>query len=382
MTRDHVARRLIERLAAGAPEESVVFDDLTALGESAVSPVVAELIAGRGWNLWTAVLSRLEVDDPVLVLAPLATHGDDQVASAAVHALGRCGDPRAVGALADAIESRRQLLAGLAALGNLGAPSGAALVRRTVEKRLGDVWSSPAIDALVERAAANRDPSDLHVVAEAALALARLGDTQQAPAAIALSRVGASLGSRAVPVREAAIAALDVSVGDGVAVALHDACRDPDDDIADSALRATLHLGRVVDVEQWLALASSAPERAGRIAWCLEQFTGEAPDRDRSLATWWNRRRDRYLDGTSYRRGQPSSPAPLLDPITGPRSRTMRSELRQMTGLSFLVLELDQPSPRERSMIEQWWQQHADAYPPGQLHRWGRSYDPGAVGEP
>lgn len=380
----HAADALIETVLRGGPDAGTAFDELTLIGDRAVAALVAGLQGGTGHAVLTAALGALEVPDRVATLAPLAAHADRGVRDAAVLALGRSGDPRAAAVLGDVLARGDQLFAALAALGLLGAPEGRAIVRATVEQRCGDA-TDPAVRAgLTARALDDLDPSDLYAIATGAEALSRLGDDALVGAAIELAQFDPGVDGgfyEGGAVRLLAVSALDVAASPGVAQALHAAAADHDAEVAAAALRATLHLGRTAAAPIWLsALRSERSAVAYAAEYCFEQLTGEKPPASAGDAiAWWARLERRFDPDVCYRLGEPATPGALVPAAIGGDSAAARVELAHAGALAFPHPELGDTTPRERAAIEAWWQASASRFPPGKLHRWGRSYEPAAL---
>jgi HEAT repeat protein len=380
----HAADALIDTVLRGGPDAGRAFDELALLGDRAVPALVAGLQAGRAHAVLAAALGALEVPDRIATLAPLAAHGDRNVRDAAVLALGRSGDPRAVEVLGDVLSRGDHLLAGLAALGLLGAPASRAIIRATVERRCGDASDRAVLAEVSARAVEDLDPSDLFAIATGAEALSRLGDDALVGAAIELARFAPSVDSgfyEGGAVRLLAVRALDAAAAPGVARALHAAAADDDAEVAAAALRATLHLGRTAAAPIWLsALRSERNAVAYAAEYCFAQLTGEKPPASASDAiAWWARLEGRFDPGVCYRLGQPATPGALVPAAIGGDSAEARIELGHAGALAFLHPELGDTTPRERAQIDAWWSANASRFPPGKLHRWGRTYEPGAV---
>jgi hypothetical protein len=372
--------QILDRVIGG--RDHAAFDELVATGESALPKLIEVLERGPGSAIVGAALARLEVADRVAMLGALARHSNRRVRDAAIRGLALTSDPRAVPIIAEVLDSGDHLFTAISALGDLGAPDGAAIVRRALTARVGDPTDLRVLEELSTRAVADGDPSDLFAIAYAAEALAKLADFALISVAIELSRFVPHDGlSEAGQVRLHAIRALDVGIGHEVAAALDAACADPDHEVAEAALRATLHLGRPRWVERWLSvLAGGDEQRAYTAQYCLEQLTGEAvPESWHHAATWWRAISHRFEPATCYRLGRPATPGVLVALAGGRDNAVARMELAQMTGCQFLATELAEAPPSVIAKLDAWWRANSSRFPPGKLHRWGRTYEPDAV---
>jgi hypothetical protein len=227
------------------------------------------------------------------------------------------------------------------------------------------------------------DTSCADTVVRGAMALAKLGDFSLVNLLRGLARFTVDEDDTicAFMVRIAAIRALDVSVGAGIATTLEQCYDDPgEDDVVWWALDAMLHLGRVAAVDRWIELLpSDRPGVQHRAASCIERLLGEKPPYVRAEAeSWWNKRRPRFDPALCYYAGKPATPGSLVRSARGRHAKKTREQLRQMTGLAFITPLLVPPAIPETEAIDAWWSTHTHAFVPGKLHRWGRSYAPSA----
>jgi HEAT repeat protein len=351
--------------------------EILAGGEAAVAALIATIERGPGSIVAAEILGFVQFPDRLAVLDRLATHPAYGVRRAAIRLLGQSGDPRAMSSLERIAPTSSEQV--VAALGDLGLPEGAAIVRGILAKTFKDL----SIDTIRQRAIEDCSSSLPILVARCVEALAKLGDFSLVDVALRLARyrVDEPDETDAFMVRQAAIAALDVSIGPGIATTLEQCYEDPvEDDVVWVALEAMLHLGRPEAVDRWIELLDSDRTGVQHTALsCIERLVGEKPShiRDRAKA-WWRERLPRFDPAICYRAGEPATPAPLVRAARGRNSRVSRRDLRQMAGLAFITPMLDPPAMAETHAIDAWWAAHEPDFVPGKLHRWGRSYDPAA----
>ena len=376
---------LFATLNAGGPGAADALHAILGMGQAAVPRLVTLISAGRSRYLAGYLLSFVDVPDAVAMLEPLLGAPDRSVRSAAIQALGRSGDARALQLIVDHAGADEQLA--ISALGDLGVAEGREPIVHIVRRRLGETWSAAAVRELAARAEDRFDLTDLFIIARAAESLAKLGDFSLVDAACELTRVIPQNEElvEALSVRLAAIDALDVSVGQGVAVALAARLEDPSSEVAEAAARAELHLGRMRVVARWLRVFERPDGTLAPVARrLLHELVGRNPPVEAEEArAWWSKRAARYDANVCYRFGIPAAPARLVLDARKPDGAIARGELRQMIGLPFLEATLSPPPPVEIARLDAWWQVHAGDFPPGKLHRWGRTYAPDACdGEP
>jgi hypothetical protein len=363
---------LIGRVVAGLDGEADAFDRLVASGQAAIPALVDTLAQDRAVPRLSAALAYLRVDDPVGVLGPLVASPSVSVAEAACAALAASGDPRAIPILA---ASKRRFSAARA-LGVLGRAEAIPILRDKVTR-----WLGPGLDALPPASwlASRAKQRDLRFLVDVAAALAMLGDQVLAPVAIHVAGLGDA--SEGAEVRAAAVAALGYATAPGVAGALARAARDGDDDVAVAALLGSLYLGRIDEVPVWIAALARSGVVAATARWCLEAFAGEhstgATVAD--AEAWWSRAGARFAAGVCYRDGRPADPGALVARVAADPSR-LRTELRVHTAAPIADdVGGSLVTPGEQRMLDAWWQANAARFPAGQLHRWGRTFEPGAV---
>jgi hypothetical protein len=316
------------------------------------------------------------------MLDDLTRHPSSNVRRAAIRVLGRTGDVRALSILEHAYE-RTTVDDVLEALGDLGAAAGAAIVHTILAKEVGDLTAPHTLEVIRARALEDLDTSCPRKVVLGAEALAKLGDFSLVNLMRGLARfmVDEEETICAFMVRIAAIRALDVSVGAGIATTLEQCYDDPgEDDVVWWALDAMLHLGRVAAVDRWIELLpSDRPGVQYGAMSCIDRLIGERPPHVRAEAeSWWNKRRPRFDPAICYCAGKPATPGSLVRIARGRHAKKTRAHLRQMAGLAFITPLLVPPAVPETEAIDAWWSTHTTAFPPGKLHRWGRSYDPSA----
>jgi hypothetical protein len=370
MTAAHDPAELVARVREGEPD---AFDALVEAGEAALPPLVAALEDGGGSFPLTAALAMMQLADPVAVLGPLASHPSILVSDAALTALAASRAPGALTVLA-ASDHR---FGSVVALGDLGDPAAIPILRDRVTPWLGDdLQQLPAVDL---RSRARR--GDLVYILEVASALAKLGD--HSLAAVTFHLAGPPHDAE---IRAAAVTALHHVTAAGVANALHQLSRDPDEQVAIAALLAMLYLGRIDEVDAWIA-ALAAGGRVGATArYCLEAFAGEHPTgapgtavSPTDAAAWWTRARAQFRPGVCYRLGELAHPGQLVALLPRDPWR-LRTELRVHTSLPICDFVGTFPvTPGEHARLAAWWRDSAMRFPPGRLHRWGRAFDAGAV---
>jgi hypothetical protein len=374
--------QLVAQLLSPAEDVAAAFDGLVAAGASAVPALSAALDRGRGVPQLTAVLCSLELEDPVAALAPLVD-GFDDAHDAALRALGAHRDPRALTALLEALPVDR--FAAAEALGELGSAQAIEPLRALVARHVGDDGAQlPPSEWLRTSARC----LDLRLVLTVATALAKLGAPVLAGVSIHLATLRDDQEhAEANLVRAAAAQSLHHTVAPGVAAALRSAALDPDEDTARAALAGTLYLGRPEEVETWLAIISAGGATARRAAWCLERWSGETvPCEDDgryawpAVQRWWAAMSRRFSDRVCYRSGEPVQIGRLVDELPGD-PLLLRAELHVRTGARPVqpLLTGHPVSAGEHAAVRAWWSANSARFPPGKLHRWGRTFEPSAV---
>ena len=375
------SEQLFEKIVRGT-DASVAVEALIARGTDALPALCSAIEEGRAFTTARTLLGWLDVTDRVEMLISLATDPRQSVRSAAIDQLGRTGDLRAVDAIMQAAAGDTYPADCIRALGDFGSPVARAPLRSIITRSLGDVARPERLSELCEIATREGDPSELNLAAWGGHALAKLGDFSLTEVAATLARLRPSgdLATEAVLIRLRAIAALDVSVGPGIAAVLADCVSDPDGEVADAAVRAQLHLGRIRAADQWLNMFD--PEDGDLVPSArraLSELTGRQPPKDANEArAWWTKRSKRYDPDVCYRFGVPASPVRLVVDAHRPDSAIARIELQQMLGLPFLESTLSPPPAAELAALDAWWHEHAGDFPFGKLHRWGRTYEPDA----
>lgn len=374
--------QLVAQLLTPMADVAAAFDGLVAAGASAIPALAAALGRGRAVPHLTAVLCSLRLEDPVAALAPMLDDFDE-VHDAALRALGAHRDPRALPLLVGALPIDRFIAS--EALGELGDPGAEGPLIELVRDLVGEDGSRlPPADWL-------RSPArclDLRLVLTVATALAKLGRPALAGVAIHLATLRDDQEhAEARLVRAAAARALHHLVAPGVARALRGAAIDPDEDTARAALVGTLYLGRPDEVETWLAVIAAGGAMARRAAWCLEEWSGETiPRRDdgshewATVQRWWAAASRRFGDRVCYRLGEPVQVGRLVDELPN-EPLLLRAELHVRTGAPPVqpMLMGNPVSAGEHAAVRAWWSHSAARFPPGKLHRWGRTFEPGAV---
>jgi len=348
------------------------------MGARAIPELVERIVAHRGGYDAAALLPALIADDPINMLASLLVHPDVAVRDAAVCSLATTGDPRAIPYIVE--DGKRNAQLAIRALGDLGVADGASAVRELAFGELGDT-SDPAVIAKIRaHADESGDIFPLLTVCATAASLAKLADFSMCSTARALATFDNKQIPEASLVRIAAVAALDVMVGPGIAPVLEQCCRDRDGEVAEDAMRAELHLGRIRAVDHWLEIFERDDGRVNPAAhFAVKELTGSRPPEGAEEArAWWAKRVKRYDPNVCYRFGIPAQPSRLVRQARQPGSKVVRQELQQILGLPFLEASLWQPPTAEIAALDAWWHEHAGDFPFGKLHRWGRTYEPDA----
>jgi HEAT repeat protein len=372
---------LFELATTGTAAAAPALTQLIADGAASIPVLVAAIERGRKAYAATAILGWLHVADRVSLLAPLLDSAHDGVRRAAIIALGRSGDPRALDMLSPLFVRLPDLLPVIVdAIGELGVATGVDLIDEVITDRVGDPADPEALAALCARASEEHDLGPLSVVSAGAEAIARLGDMRWVSAVLLLSQYADSSEPwQSGLLRADAVRALDVSVGPGVSSALLRCLSDPDEEVVGPAIVAVGHLSRVVPIDHLAGIAATRDDDIGYLAArALEDFVGEIPPIAAETRSWWERNADRFERDRCYVRGELASPRPLVQAIDRSRDRHSRQELRHMAGLSFVVSELTPPPEPELVAIDTWWSAHEYRFTAGSLHRWGRSYPPDA----
>jgi len=362
--------------------DATLLDRCVALGEAAIPAVVEILQQEQAVPPLTALLMALPLKDPIAAFTPLAASNHVGVARAGLAALGNSGDERALPILRDALGPWR--IAAVSALGELGSPLGIPLLQREAATML-----PPGTGLRDARWGAARELLDIELFAEITIAQAKLGDHGAKDLAIQLATlIDVDDPDADADVRLTWVRTLAYLMGPGVAAAVRQATTDPDAEVAKEAMLQALYLGRAQDASAWIAAIVEDRETAPRALWCLEAWAGEHPTGEPGelvsgddLLRWWERAERRFAPDVCYRLGRPAEIGELIPLLPGDPMR-LRRELRVRTGTR-AILELregDAVSPGEQAAVEAWWQVNTPRFPPGKLHRWGRSYEPSAVG--
>jgi hypothetical protein len=374
------------------PRRGDAIDELALRGERALPGLVEALATGVAVPLWTAVLIALRTPGKATALARYLDHPNRTVRAAVIRALGRSGDVDAVVPLVTLLRAGASVRIVANALGDLGDARALTPLRAAAAALVGWPVDPARLSALLKRAAAEGSSSRLRDVLGIAESLAKLGDMSLAPAAIEL--VGFAPDSPALDqgadVRRLAARALTVLVAPGVSDALHHACRDVASEVWIEALWATVLLGRIVEVQRWLAmLADSTLDEVRRwnLLACLHETCGDAPEGEDQLPAafeidrWWARVAPRFESGICYRAGQPTTPGRLVTEMIDGSVGLARHELRAMSGLPCIQEMLGEVpiTSVERAAVSSWWASRHQELPAGKLHRWGRTYEPNAV---
>lgn len=359
------------------------FDRVAKQGASALPALVDAIAKRQGGYGAAAALAWLELDDRVATLASLMRHASDAVQSAAVRALGIVPDRDALAPLVAALDDDSQPLIAVRSVGDLGIADGIEPIRRTLRRRLGhDPADSAARAEAVKLAIDDACSGGLIELAVGAEALAKLGDFSLCEATVELATFdpGLDIGfDDAGMVRLYATRALDVMVGPGIVAALDAASRDSDREVVAAATRAMLHLGRTRAAARWLELAGRSDYLAATARECRERLVDKPMVPADDAATWWMEHAAKLAPDTCYLFGEPATPAALVERARKNGSSGDRIELAQMTGCAFLAPELEDPPACVIAALDAWWASNAGRFPPGQLHRWGRTYAPDAV---
>lgn len=377
-------RSSIERLLNDEGDFALHFDRVLSAGEAAL-PALAEVARrGRGIPKLTAVLSALPLEDPVGALLPWLEIRDplSKERSMALQALGARGEHGVVKTLIDALPTDE--VAAPEALGNLGCPEAVDALLAHVRTYLGN-------NTVIERSLLQDEDYclEFRLALIGITALAKLGSNQLAAVPIQLATLrDEAESSRACLVRVQAVDCLRYVTAPGVAQALRSASTDRDEDTARAALRGMLFLGRKTEAEAWLEAVERGGPTAENALWCLERWAGQSWSRacnHRALAgevrRWWRNSSHKFIEGVVYHGGAPVDLARLVrqlpeDPYD------LRLDLKVRTGATpVLELLMGEPVPMsERVAVEAWWEGNVARFPAGKLHRWGRTFEPNAVG--
>lgn len=350
------------------------------------------------------VIERMRGVEAVPALLPLLEDADVRVRAAAMEALGKSGDRRALAPLVERLHANDPFLRNDAAsaLGDLGMPEAIPALHETLTALLEDPGDPQAVARLVaaEQARAADDwmyrvGRRLQVVIAVVTALAKLGDQAHAPLVLALMDFHFAEDAEAYPaarVREEAIYASVHVAAPGLLPALRAARRrEPSGDavIDFSLLTALFYLGLRASVDEFVAcFAEGYPrgyppaETLGRIA----GLVGETPPAElAALEAWWQARREGFDPDVCYRWGRPLDVAVLVEHLPGelPIQTSMRfDELTVITGERFepdYALPPEQQAEQRIARVRAWSAQHAQAFEPGSLYKHGHKQELAAV---
>ncbi len=346
------------------------------------------------------VIERLRGEEAVTALLSLLEDADIRVRTAAVTALGRSGDARALAPLVGQLQAGRYYAreAAAAALGDLGLPAAIPDLEQTLIDLL-DAPDQPQAIANLTTAEKARTPEDwksqvgfqLRLVIAVVTALAKLGSQRYAPLVVTLMGFYFKedrASSSAARVREEAIWASPNLAAPGLLVGLRAARRrEPSgDDLIDySLLKAFFYLGLRESVDEFVAcfaddypVGRAADEALGRIA----GLVGETPpDNLPDLQAWWEMRRERFAPHVCYRWGKPLEVAALAARLPGTlpiQTSMLLDELTMITGERFepdFTLPLEVQTEQRVQKAQRWVNQHADAFEAGRLYKYGHKQD-------
>ncbi|MEZ4364220.1 MAG: hypothetical protein R3B48_28860 [Kofleriaceae bacterium] len=374
----------LQALLTGEGDFVLLFDQVRSHGEAALPALAEAARQGRAIPQLTALLSALQLEDPVRALQPWLDCDDplSDERSMALQALGARGDPRATKTLIDALPT--DVIAAADALGDLGAPEAIGPLLEHARGYLGD--RSPLEGSQLQDDDLCRE---LRIALTAITALAKLGSFQLAavPIQLATLRDDEESGGAAL-VRQRAVDCLRYVAAPGVAQALRDAAMDPDEDTARAALRGMLLVGRKAEAVAWIEEIERGGPVAENALWCLERWAGVSlpHTRDRraqarKARTWWHSVEGSFREDVVYHGGEPIDLAKLVRQLPDD-PYDLRLDLKVRTGAPPILESLmGEPVPRsERAGVEGWWKANSERFPLGKLHLWGRTFEPEVVG--
>jgi HEAT repeat protein len=375
LTPDAAVKRIVDDSS-----DLAAYETLIAAGEKAARAILVVLEKSQSVPTMTALLSLIGLADPVATLEPLLASKAGSVGPAALSALARVDDPRVVGL----IEKRLPRRIAIDALGDHGDPKAQKTIRALVTPIVGESGEKlPTGPGIL-----SDDDLDLDLVVSAAIALAKLGDHSLAPVVIRLATlVDPKDPDSRSDLRVAATIGLSYVVAPGVAAAICKTLSDPSEEVISEGLRSSLHLGRVAEAEGFMQVLRSDGPLAAIATWYLEAWSASHPTgrRDKpvtgaQLDKWWSSVRSNFSPNVCYRHGKPIDLDAMIDKLPDDPLH-LRDELRVRTGAGCFLEDLagNPVSKPELSAIKAWWKANASKFPPGKLHRWGRTYVPGAV---
>ncbi len=359
------------------------YEAVLASGPAALPAILKTLGARRAVPAMTALLSMIELPDPVETLGPLVTRMDGSVGAAALAMLARLRDPRVLPLIVERFPRRNAYQA----LGDHGDPKQVGVLRKVAMPIVGKTGEKlPKGIAWLK--CFEDEIGDLDLALIVAVAMAKLGDQSLAPLVCQLATsVDHDDPDAGADLRSSAAIALSYFAAPGVAAAVRQTLRDPKAEVVEEGLRTSLYIGRVKEAESFMEVIRANGEQAGIAIWYLEAWAGSRPGARRDkrvseaeLDKWWAGAKAKFSADVCYRSGKPIDLGNLSaklaeDPLH------VRDQLRIHTGAACFREDLggDPVTKLEKSEVSAWWKEHAGEFPPGKLHRWGRTFEPGAV---
>lgn len=374
---------LAEQARHDTPEGAQAATALVGLGAAAV-PAILDAVRDAPFaqvERLIAVLRRMKAPQVLDSLVQGLSAPEAEVALAVFETLGRWKDARPLRPLVDALGHPVHARMAIQALGRLGDPGAIEPLRKVASEQLAGVLEPETLEAHLTTLKEEGDWSPLELVLEAAVALARLGRQDLAHVPIRVATLGrdAEDCDEVTPLRIQASSALKSIVAPGAFDAAVAALEDPDAEVRNNALTATLLMGSVEAVPHWLARISSGDSEQAALAYStLNDFTGEWPAgkelvetlEEGELEAWWRGVEARFSLDVCYRLGAPVSPHLLFPLLEQPSlALPVQEELEVLTGHVF----------GQGEAPDSWWTRESARFEPGRLYRYGFKYEPRAI---
>jgi hypothetical protein len=231
----------------------------------------------------------------------------------------------------------------------------------------------------VDRAEEELELGPVHVLLEAATALAKLGDQRHAYVPVQVVEHPFMRPKQPDPyaLRSAAASALKHVVAPGMFGVLERAVLDTNVEVRREAIRAAFYLGLP---ESFRVLMGAARDRDSQVRNNAKVFLARLAGMDDAKdwtparwTSWWAKAEGRFQKGVCYRMGRPIVIGDIVELLADPLAlRDAADELRITTGDDFgydRERGHDQPGVATRGRA--WWKENGGRFPPGRLFKHG-----------
>lgn len=367
----------LDSLAAGVLPTPTAWAALCEAGNEVCALAIERLPRARHRNLLVALLGELDGDEVTPQLGVVYADRDFRAARAATEALGLRADRAAATILAKPPRAG-PTQAWIDALCRVEGESAPDLFTAALEP----MWRMVEEGRCAELGLFARGGAGLSALSLGAVADVRLGNLRSLPRlySVALLGIGQDAEASALA-RELTLIALRSAAAPGL-VSLFEAVVRKGGEAAELAVTAWAGLGRPEDVPRLLRFQKRAA-LAGRVHTGIRAMIGDEPPLPIERAWWAGNWAERLTPGVCHLRGLAATPGPHVE-ATRAGGDDARDRLRELTGLPWLQTGLPPRflTPRESSLLDEFWPARAADFPPGKLHRWGRSHDPSVVDGP